>query len=302
MNSNVAVWAAPVLKVVFPFLEQCKARAQGRLPRRLFTAAGFLILLTGVVFSLSALPDGELIRDGRFLLLIGGIGVPLLILTNAWETRLSASLIGGHFTWAQALRISTLASAANLLPLPGGAMVRIASLTKGGARLGDASAVTVALALAWLGLSFLWPGGWLTAAGYYWISLPFLAVGAVASAASMFWLTRISKSRTGIAEVVILKAVTVAASMIRMAWALAALGVVADTTALSVFAVSSVSGAAVSIIPAGLGVNEMVAAAVATVVAIPPTTAFLAAAIMRAINLALQTILALVLTVTADRG
>jgi hypothetical protein len=73
--------------------------------------------------------------------------------------------------------------------------------------------------------------------------------------------------------------------VLRFIWAFAALGIVLSAADAAVFSVAGVAGSAASIVPAGLGVNESVAALLAPLASVPPAAAYLAATLNRAVAL-----------------
>ncbi|HEX7235717.1 MAG TPA: hypothetical protein VF405_02075, partial [Gammaproteobacteria bacterium] len=218
-------------------------------------------------------------------LLLSALAIPIAILVNAAETKLSATLAGTNLGWLQATHIGLVSSAANILPLPGGPLVRIGALKRAGASLLQGGVATTLIAAIGVGLAFTSAGA-ATVGAHPSVGMSCLAVGAVATGACAIALFRLRRSWALVAMVLVMKSVGIALGLLRMYWALASLGFVVSFTALFAFAVSDVAGSVVSIVPAGLGINEAVAALMAPLVAVPSTLAFLAVAINRVIALA----------------
>ena len=205
---------------------------------------------------------------------------PATLTLNTVETELSAVIAGHRFGWARALRIAVLSTAANVLPLPGGPIVRAAALNIEGTGLKTSGGIIFAIALLWLGLSFLYAGLWLIVPH----PVPgwgFSVFGAVAGCTAVMMIRRITPDPRVALWALLLKSATVAVGLTRLTLALMTVQVTVTMAQVSVFAISGVAGASVSIIPAGLGVNESVAALLAPLAAIAPATAFLGVGISR---------------------
>jgi hypothetical protein len=246
--------------------------------------AAIVVFVAGLVLSVTQLPH-DLRQVAPSFLLLSALCVPAIIGLNAVETKLSATFAGATFGWLQATHIGLVSSAANMLPLPGGPLVRIGALKLAGASLLQGSVATTLIAAIGLGLAFACAGA-STVLDRPFVGMTFLAAGGIASAACAIALFRLRRSWRLVAMVLLAKSAGTAVGLLRMYFALASLGLLVPFRALCAFAVSDVAGSVVSIVPAGLGVNEAVAALMAALVAVPPTVAFLAVGINRVIALA----------------
>lgn len=236
-------------------------------------------------------PDVSLARWGP-LALGTFIGVPAAILFSVCETWLTARVAGASFGWEHSVRVSVLSSAANMLPVPGGALVRVAAMRQAGAAVRYGAIATILVALLWLGLAFVGSG-----IGVRTVSVPLAAVFGVIGTGlvmmSSIAVYMMSGSWPTVVIIILIKTGIVVVDVCRMRWALAALDVDLSIGTAFTFAVSGVAGAAVSVVPAGLGVTEAVAALLAPFSTISPSTAFLAATLNRMAALALMAPLAL---------
>lgn len=268
-------------------------RGQGLSPmvRNSVTVLAVLLLGFGTWVALSRLTlDPSQMRLAPLLWLIG-LGVPATVLLNTVEMELSAAMLGKSFGPLRALRMTIFASAANMLPLPGAAMVRVAGLGALGGSFKAGGSVTLMIALMWMGVAFLGSGAFLFPVKPGLASVG-LAVGLALTITALIWSRRISGAwRTGI-KIAVLKSVLVGVSVFRIYLCLAALGLPVTLSQVSVFAISGVLGSAVSIVPAGLGVREAVSAALAPLVALPAAGAFLATALDRVVTMTTMLILA----------
>lgn len=257
-----------------------------------------VVLAVGLFVALRRLPpDLGLTRPG-LLALSAGVGVPVAVLLTVIETWLSARIVKVRFSWWSSLRVSVLASAANMLPLPGGPLVRVSVLKRAGAGLTSSTATTVLVATSWLGVAFLF-AAFSAKTSFTAIALGFAAIGTfltVGSAAGIYYLCR---SWRLLSSVLLIKCAIVVVDLYRMRWALGSLEVETGMRETAIFSISGVAGAAVSFVPAGLGVTEAAAALVAPISGIASSAAFLAAALNRAAALAVMLPLALAVSATS---
>ena len=239
----------------------------------------------------------ELLHDLRLLPLAAALAlVPLAVGLNVIEYRLSARYLGLSVSWAKALEIIVLGSAANMLPLPGATVVRAAGLVGEGGRPAKSAGVTLTFACSWLAVSCLYSGGALILCGYREYGIPVTIAGSIALVAffaiSMFAFGR----RLGLplaASAIKLGVVVVEAIQIYLCFA--SIHIPISFTAASAIQVSAVAGSALAIVPAGLGVREGVAALLGAVIGLGHASAFLAVALNRMLAMILMVPLALLL-------
>ncbi|MFP4149975.1 MAG: hypothetical protein ACLFV0_10860, partial [Nitriliruptoraceae bacterium] len=84
------------------------------------------------------------------------LATPATVALNAAEqedTALGSGADLARLGWGRAVRTVVLATAANLLPVPAGALLRVQILREAGARLGAAAGVQLAAAAVWVGVS-----------------------------------------------------------------------------------------------------------------------------------------------------
>ncbi len=230
------------------------------------------------------------------IILVAVLGVSGTQALNAIETELSAKSIGQSFGYATALELSILGSAANMLPIPGAAMVRISALSAGGARLRVSGSVTFAIALIWAGVAFLLAGTALASSAS--LAAPaFQILGLSSLLSAAVWIRKLGSTWQTIALLTLVKIGLVGISVVRIQLCLLAIGTNASLEQVTVFAVSALLGSAVSIVPAGLGIRELASAALAPLVGIDAPVAFVATALDRIIGLVVLFALTFCLTV-----
>lgn len=284
--------SATVWSGLLPHLAWLRSRAREPRLQRWVLAFASIGFTAGVYLSIKTLPADLGLTTWTPLALSTFIGVPLAMLLTVVETWLTARVAGTQFGWKHSVRVSVLSSAANMLPLPGGALVRVAALRQSGAAVGHGAAATIVVAVLWLGIAFVTSGlGVLGAAPG--LAVLFGLLGIVFISICSLSIYIMSRSWVTVGIVMLIKLGIVMVDVARMRWTLAALDLHLTQSEAMTFALSGVAGAAVSVVPAGLGVTESVAALLAPLSTIPSSAAFLAASINRAAAFALMAPVAL---------
>jgi uncharacterized membrane protein YbhN (UPF0104 family) len=180
--------------------------------------------------------------------------------------------------------ISAYAYLAELLPLPGGAVIRTGALVRAGGTLRDSSMLVLLTAVLWVALAMMGAGLTLvpTSIGLAW---PLMLIGTIGVGGVLQWLWAKAGYRTALLTLVH-RIAGIAITALRLKFAFAALGVSIGLIETFPFVLALLMGSASSIAPAGLGVSEALAALAATTGQIPPATAFLAVGIDRLMCLA----------------
>ncbi len=255
-----------------------------------------MLFLGGAVFAWRHLPpDVELVRPA-LLALLGGVLVPATLLLNAGRFTVSARILGREVRLLTALRVSIVASAANLLPLPGAALVRVEGLKRLGEGYGGAIRANAVLAATGIGLTAGGAGVLQLAAGQALLG-GVLAVAGFTGLVAAAWLCLwIGGARPGLVAPILGVELGVVALMTLRLWvALLALGIELDVGQALVLALAPIMASAVGILPDGIGLREAVAAGLASFVALPPAVGYLATALDRLVAMAVLVPIALVL-------
>lgn len=249
--------------------------------------AAAIFFLSGFTFSLYHQPDMlDNIEASPFLILIFA-AIPATIALNSFEFLLSARLINQRISFLKATEITIIGSAANMLPLPGSTIVRIAALTAGGAKLKLGIIATALVALVWFGVAFAYCGSWLFVSGRTVIGSATVMIGL---AFLLFYFSAAFGMMRRWKEPVLIsvnKLALVLIDAIRIYLCLMALGIDAVFAQASVLTISGVLGSAVSIVPAGLGLREAVSAAIGPLIALAVSAAYLATSLNRLADLAI---------------
>lgn len=252
-----------------------------------------LILVAGLYLSIRYQP-GLLDRlDWQPALILFVLGVPLIILLSSLEFAVMVRILGRRTSLATAFEVTVIGAAANLLPIPGGAVTRITALKLAGAGLRESATTMVMMTIMWVGVALMVSGG---AAIHLGSELPGavgLVVGFGAVALAFFFTGSPAATFSATLASLLLKVGLVMADGARIYLALSALGIDVVPAQALVLVVAGALGSVVSIMPAGLGVREGLAALLAPLAGLAASAGFLAAALSRIIDLAVVAPIAL---------
>lgn len=256
------------------------------------------VLAAGIYQSVRLEPDLlERIKTGPLLLLIF-LGVPITILINAYEFRLMARAAGKEVGVVSAAKVTIVGTAANLLPIPGGVAARIGGLKLLGVNFKSSASISLLMALAWIGMALVAGGVSFAALGMQALALCFVTAGLAIIFAAMLPIRRSGASTRIVAGLILIKAVLVLTDGARMYVAVTALGGSVGVVGALMFAGASVAGSAFTLVPAGLGVREVVSAGIGTIIGVPPQIAFMAALVNRLAGLVIVLPVTLILAAT----
>lgn len=269
---------------------------------RLLLVVAAIAFMAGAVWAWREVGD-QVELDWRFIVANALLGVPATIALNATEFRLGAALVGTRPTMRDALTVSVVGSAANLLPLPGAALVRIRALRQDGSSYGGATRVTAAIGATFVGVAAL------VAAASAWtfdaraVAWVLLATGTIALIAAAVLLA--GRARPAPSWLVQLFAVEFAALgliAIRFAASLRAIGVGPTIATVTLMAASGPLATASGVLPGGIGLREGLAAFLATQAGTAAASGFLAVALDRVVELAVTGTIAVGLTYLGSRA
>jgi uncharacterized membrane protein YbhN (UPF0104 family) len=284
-------------------LRRLLARRAQPLPRPvermlLLGAAGFVIGLTIFAWRSSDLEPGDLRWWAVLTSLL--IAAPVSLALRALEFDAAARLLGQSPTLDRSFRVAVVASAANLLPLPGSLIVNVRSLSEDGSTYSRALAASAVPGLSWLGLVGLVGGTGIVVNDAAAVGAIVICGGGLALvvAARLFLATGPDDgARVRLAvRIALVELGWLAISATRLLLALVALG---ESASISQAVALSVAGAltvAIGFFPAGLGVREILVAAIAPIVGIPFDTGVLVGVLDRAVWLTFLAIAAGVAT------
>lgn len=227
------------------------------------------------------------LADLRPLLLALVVALALLgAFFSVMEYRLTyRHLVGQVPLWGSCMKVTALGSLANLLPIPGGVIIRLTALKKAGASVSKSSKALASVGLIWLGISLFVTGICLLPHQGV-IGLLTISTGTAVYIFAIL-LTGISAplNRQILAKLTLLECLVVLNAGLRTYIVLVALGI--ETTILQGMALVASGSIAVAagIVPAGLGIRELIAASIGSQVGIGGGAAFLASALNNVISI-----------------
>ncbi|TYC91675.1 hypothetical protein [Novosphingobium sp. BW1] len=236
--------------------------------------------------------------DPRALVLLAVLA-PVSLGYSALGLKLMARAGGTSIPFSMALGTSAMATIAELLPIPGGAIVRTGGLVKAGVGLGRGSALVLLAAVLWIAAGALGAGlavvrlnavaGW-----------ALLGLGAGGGILALAWLATLAGARFA-ATMLLYRVSGLALLALRLKLAFAVLGVVFALVETMPFVLATIAGSAAAIVPAGLGVSEALAALAASSLTLSGAAAFLAVGVDRIVQVLLSGLIALVWVVRDRR-
>ena len=255
-------------------------RMRLRIPLLIFALTVFV---AGAAFSIERLElkPSDFVLAPLMLLVLGF--VPVVIAYSAINMMLMGKAVGAPVGFIEGVRISVFAQVAELLPIPGGTIVRTAALVNRGAGTVRSAGVVLAFALLWVSVAAV--GGGLAMLDTGTAGQGLLIFGIAGALAICAWLSnrfgwRIALPALG------LRVLGIALVSARTVLAFAAIGLALDWSDSLAFAFGIILGSAASIVPAGLGIGEAISALLAVPLSVAPEAAFLAVGLARLVGFA----------------
>jgi hypothetical protein len=249
--------------------------------RQVTLLVALAVFLGGLILATRSIPDlyGRL-RPGPFLLLVL-IAIPATIALNAIETGLLFRMAGHPSRWIQVLETTINGSAANLLPIPGSALVRAGAMKASGIAIRRSSSFILCIAGVSGGVTFAYSGAALALQHQLHLGAAFIAFGLAVLTTCARVLRRLSASWAQLRDLVLVRIALLPAEALRLTLAAWAVGAKLTIAQASVFTIASFIGTGISVVPAGLGVREALIAAISPLVGVSSSLGFLSAAVDR---------------------
>lgn len=243
------------------------------------TGMGLALFLAGTVWSFLGLGlTASQIDYPALVVLTLGMGFSTMAY-SALSQMLMACAAGVHIGFVHGLRISARAQIAEALPLPGGAMVRMAALMTAGASAKLSAALVLGTAVLWISLAAI-AAGLILAAQVPLAGWALLAGGVPLTLAALYAVARIGgPANAGLT--LLHRFAGLALGALRIWLGFRVTGQHIDLADTLPYVLASVAGSASSLVPGGLGVSEALGALMAAAVHSSPQAAFLAVAVAR---------------------
>jgi uncharacterized membrane protein YbhN (UPF0104 family) len=228
--------------------------------------------------------------------------VPLTFVFRALEFRATAALLGHRVKFWTAAEVAVLASAANMLPIPGSVLVTIRSLSEYGTTRGGATKATASVGLLWVGTACLVSGTAILLGPAPAFGGAVAATGVAVTVSALVLLTRQTDRISAIAAIAAVEVGFSLVDALRFGLLLTALGVPFSLPTALGLSLANVFSVATGIFPSGLGIREAFSAAISPLLKLPAGTGLLVAVIDRVLWLLILAVLAgLTLLMTRSR-
>ncbi|HAS13226.1 MAG TPA: hypothetical protein DCS55_22360, partial [Acidimicrobiaceae bacterium] len=270
--------------------------------RRIAYAVAVAIFVGSTVAAWQALPADRGDIDWSLIALAALLVVPGAVV-NAEEYRVSARIVGQRVALPAALRVSIIAAAFNLLPVPGSVLVRTRALAKGGSSTGQAVTSTLAVGLAYIAVALVIVAVVQVGAAPV-QAVVLLVIGLAMLGGAAVLVRRLADGPVGgmLQRLVAVEALSVLVKAVRLYLTIEALGFdpsIAQATSLSM---ATVAASAIGIFPGGLGIRELLSGLIAPAVDLPASVGLVGTSMDRVIGLATLSVLAaIVLFATRER-
>lgn len=253
--------------------------------KRVILLSASVLLVAGLTLSLQRHPLDLASIDGAPLLAVFLLAIPLVVALNVAEYLLLGRLLGKKIRLVEGFEVTVIGAAANVLPLPGSTLVRMAGLKASGAPYRQGAVATVLVYVVWLGVASIYAGVWIALLGVGWVGVLFAAAGTLLLASSFFVATRLEGGLRVALLILATRLGLVVIEAFRIHLCLLAIGSAVSFGQASGLSVTGVLGSAFSIVPAGLGIREVIAAALSPVVGIAISAGFLATFVNRVLGI-----------------
>jgi hypothetical protein len=203
---------------------------------------------------------------------------------NGCEFAVASHLLGQRIAWVRAFHVSVLSSAANTLPIPGAVVIKTRALRQQGQGYKQSISITAGVGLMWVALAFLFAGilqAWDHELGTAALFLGFAAVGLVATYAFLVAAVGRHRALSASLPVAAVELASVVTMSIRIALILTALGYHAPFGQAVALTAAAIVASAVGIFPGGLGLRELLSAAMAHLVGMDPSVGLIVSAVDR---------------------
>ncbi len=254
--------------------------------RALVTIASLALFAITVAVALAHLPIKLVSLDPKPLLLVLFVLAPCTLAINTWRIRASARALSTHAGIWTSMRMALLSSAANLLPIPGAAIVRVGHIAGGDSgKLGRAAGLTLGSLMLALACGF----GGLAASAYLQAGQTMIALSGAATSCGLavvaaYWLARRAGASLAL-ELALVEVASIATESARLWACLLALKVAIPFAAAVALSLNTTVGGVVAVAPGGLGIRELVGASVAAAISLSAAGTVIAIAINRLLDL-----------------
>lgn len=234
----------------------------------------------GIAYSFMAL-DLKVTDVDASALLIVACFIPVSIIFNSVELQLCGKVANQSLGFRSALGYSSMATIANLLPIPASILIRGRALVSSGVGMAQAGRIIAAAAGMWLVMAFGISGFFLTTG---WIAGIITILSVVLIMVISRWITNRSSIATAVSFIAV-RAIMLFILIARLYFSFIAIHSAKPLEEVAIYSVAGIAGTAVAIVPAGLGIAEGFGALIAEAAGSDPAAAFLALGLDRIMGL-----------------
>jgi hypothetical protein len=266
--------------------------------RKISLFLALIIFISGFTFSFFKLDINikEILLFPIFIAI--AIGGPINLFLNAAELKLCAKASSANITIKKALGISSIASVTNILPIPAGIAVRGAALMSAGASMKASGTVLLVNSIMQIATALSLTGFAFTFYSHLGIYLFLFGLFLLLSCLIYFFLQ--SFFLVGCLFFVI-RCGLLAVFTFRLFFIFKALKEPVSWLVTAYYALANTSGSIFFIFPAGLGINEGVAAMMALIINQSPPAVFLAMGTNRIVGLFFFSLVAILYIITSTK-
>lgn len=233
------------------------------------------------------------------ILLIASLGV-LMATLNSLELLLVGKLCNTRLRFGDSFKTTNYASALNLLPIPGAAIVRMGHLHNAGAPFKSSSLATLYSAFSALPISLCFSFLVIYPSTDNNLFLLLGLTGGVTAISIGLMGTYLFKQKKAIVFLFTVRFAILITESLKIFISIQALGEVASIEQAAALSFSSIAGLAASIVPAGIGIKEYFASLIASLTDLSSGSVFVAMSLMRIVDVSV--IIALSLTFSKRRN
>lgn len=276
------------------------ARNYSQKHSRTFGILGFCGFIGFVIYSIATFPTDK-VESLNFWLLIPSylVVAPAMQLANALEFRAQGRMLGEEIPLKECHNVTLNASMANMLPIPGSVLVRTVRLSKNNDKK-HAALTSIIVGLCWLGVSLVIGGLSLSFYSRYVIAAGLVLAGLALTAGSFHLYSRLTSSMPQFVQLLGVQIYLTAVSTLNMYLAFRTVGFLIGTLQTTVVIVSGPVASSVGVFPSGIGLAEGIVSFLSTLIGIPATVGFIAAALAR-LNIIIGILLGKSATIVGSR-
>lgn len=267
--------------------------------RRLRISVGIIAAMTffvGFYISYQQQPTVFINLNWPMVAFIYILVLPVVAIINTLRFKLTAKAFNLDYSFQRSFVITVYSTVANMLPLPGGLLVRMANLKHESNTYANTAAVSLYVSALSAFITLV-----IAATAYALMHPGFISGVGITGFITGILLTYLLIQKTPLRPVFAgLSGVEIASTLadgigIYMSFLIIDTMIGIDQS--MVLTAASVVGSAISLVPAGLGVREGAAALIATQIAVIPASAFIALALNRVIGLSFFLLLTIPLSI-----